>query len=276
MIIIMIVITSYSEIGHLSKILRIYVGVTNLRPRVTMQYPRSNVDQTRYIDVTEGTGTPYKFKFNFNYWVDQLTSWLRKIDVKITSTMIFTRYLVGALAASLVPAGAFGRSVFSFFGDTQRPLLKSGCDDGTGIVDPDGHCNGTGVVDDPIPQDREGFQFENPSTHCKYVSQMHIWDSFKTLEKDMNKLFTLIHKDVKFTVVGHHPIAGRYHDLLHFYVNALRRVSVMFFDHADQFEIHPQGIFGGCNAEWSVQEIQFKGVMNSGERISSELHLSYS
>lgn len=175
--------------------------------------------------------------------------------------MILTKYVLVALAASLFPE-ASGRFV-SGLGSSQS-LLRSGCDDGTGIVD-GGHCNGTGVVDDPLPKNREGFQFENPSTDCKYVSQMHIWDSFKDLEKDMNKLFTLIHKDVKFTVVGHHPIAGRYHDLLHFYVNALRRVSVLFFDHADLFEIHPQAIFGGCNAEWSVQEIQFKGVMNSGE-----------
>lgn len=98
---------------------------------------------------------------------------------------------------------------------------------------------------------------------------MHIWDSFKDLEKDMNKLFTLIHKNVSFTVVGHHPIAGHYNDLLHFYVNALRRVSVMFYDHADKFEIHPQAIHGGCNQRWSVQEVNFKGMMNSGK---SDVH----
>ncbi|KAJ5134648.1 hypothetical protein N7526_006013, partial [Penicillium atrosanguineum] len=113
-------------------------------------------------------------------------------------------------------------------------------------------------------RDREGFEFENPSAHCQFVSQLHIWDSFKDLEKDMSKLFTLI-QNVTFTVVGHHPIAGRYNDLLHFYVNALRRVSVLFLDHADTFEIHPRAIHGGCNSAWSVQEINFKGVMNSGD-----------
>ncbi|KAJ5958341.1 uncharacterized protein N7479_005491 [Penicillium vulpinum] len=181
--------------------------------------------------------------------------------------MLLSQYISYALLAFLLPSATFGRSILSIFGDnTQSPLLKSGCDDGTGIVDPDGKCNGTGVVDDPIPHDREGFKFENPSTDCKYASQPHIWDSFKHLEKDMSKLFTLIHKNVSFTVVGHHPIAGRYHDLMHFYVNALRRVSMLFFDHADLFEIHPRGIYGGCNAEWSVEEVQFKGVMNSGDK----------
>ncbi|KAJ5586372.1 hypothetical protein N7450_006159 [Penicillium hetheringtonii] len=66
-------------------------------------------------------------------------------------------------------------------------------------------------------------------------------------------------------LVGHHAIAGQYHDLLHFYVNALRRVSMLFMDHADKFEIHPMAIHGGCNSEWSVGEINSKGVMNSGE-----------
>jgi hypothetical protein len=171
--------------------------------------------------------------------------------------MLISRYLVIGLGIGLARTSSRATS------DPQKTLEDPGCD-GSGLVDPDGRCNGDGIIHDPAPGDREGFEFENPSTNCKFVSQMHIWDSFKDLEKDMSKLFTLIHKNVTFTVVGHHPIAGRYHDLLHFYINALRRVSVLFFDHADKFEIHPRAIHGGCNSRWSVQEIQFKGVMNSG------------
>lgn len=179
--------------------------------------------------------------------------------------MIASRYLIQALAAFALSTTITGRSILPFKQQNQVLLDSPGCD-GSGIVDPDGRCDGSGLIDNPPdPKDREGFKFENPSTDCKYVSQMHIWDSFKDLEKNMDKLFTLIHKDVDFTVVGHHPIAGRYHNLLHFYVNALRRVSVMFYDHADKFEIHPQAIHGGCNQRWSVQEVQFKGVMNTGE-----------
>ncbi|RAK83694.1 hypothetical protein BO79DRAFT_160229 [Aspergillus costaricaensis CBS 115574] len=151
-----------------------------------------------------------------------------------------------------------------------QPLDDPHCN-GTGLIDPsnpdqDHPCTGDGLIP-PSPADppREGFHFENPSTNCTYVSQPHIWDSFKILEKDMTKLFTLIHKNVSFTVVGHHPIAGHYNDLLHFYVNALRRVSVLFMDHADKFEIHPVAIIGGCESQWSVQEVNFKGVMNSGD-----------
>ncbi|RAK95162.1 uncharacterized protein BO80DRAFT_419603 [Aspergillus ibericus CBS 121593] len=161
------------------------------------------------------------------------------------------------------------------------PNIKddSSCD-GTGLIpptNPNNHCTGDGLIPpsppspSPIPPiltpdpTRENFTFENPTLECPYPSQPHIWDSFKTLEKDMTKLFTLIHKNVSFTVVGHHPIAGHYTDLLHFYVNALRRVSVLFMDHKERFEIHPVAIHGGCESRWSVQEVRFRGVMNSGD-----------
>lgn len=178
--------------------------------------------------------------------------------------MVAHRYL-HALVAWMLPVAIFGWALYPLQQNSQLPLEAPGCD-GSGIVDPDGRCDGNGLIDHPPDgKNREGFHFENPSTDCKYVTQMHIWDSFKDLEKDMNKLFTLIHKDVNFTVVGHHPIAGHYNDLLHFYVNALRRVSVLFLDHADKFRIHPQAIHGGCNQRWSVQEVNFQGVMNSGK-----------
>lgn len=75
----------------------------------------------------------------------------------------------------------------------------------------------------------------------------------------MTKLFTLIHENVSFTVVGHHPIAGRYNDLLHSYVNALRRVSVLFMGHADKFEIHPVAFIEGVS-QWSVQKVNLRGL----------------
>ncbi|EAU30483.1 conserved hypothetical protein [Aspergillus terreus NIH2624] len=191
--------------------------------------------------------------------------------------MVLIAYFLQALTAYILSAATFGLSFLAFGGQQQQhqqltphsqiPLEGPGCD-GSGIVDPDGRCNGDGLIDDPQPPGdkyREGFRFENPSTDCKYVSQMYIWDSFKTLEKDMSKLFTLIHKNVSFTVVGHHPIAGHYNDLMHFYVNALRRVAMIFSLHEDKFRIHPQAIHGGCNYEWSVAEIEFIGQMNSGE-----------
>ena len=161
------------------------------------------------------------------------------------SPMIFKPYLQAALVC-IVSISTISYAVFPFWQNYQ-PLIQS-----------------------PDPK-REGFRFDNPSTDCKYVSQMYIYDVFKVLEKDMGKLFTYVHKDVDFHVMGHHPVAGHYHDLLHFYVNALRRVSECFSEHAEKFEVHPQAIHGGCNSQWSVQEIQFKGLLNTG--IKTNVHL---
>ena len=171
-------------------------------------------------------------------------------------------------AAFVLPGSAL--SIVPF----QKPLENpDGCD-GSGIADP-GKCNGDGVIGEPETpphfghppknKNRDGFKFENPSTDCKYESQPALWDHFKSLEKDMGKIFTLIHKDVDFTIVGHHPGSGHYSDLLHFYINALRRYSVCFGNHPEAFRIYPQAIHGGCNSAWSVQEILFMGKTNHGK-----------
>lgn len=154
----------------------------------------------------------------------------------------------------------------------QNPQDTPRCDS-TDVTKPGDDCNRDSLINISPHiryKDREGFYFENPSTDCIFVTQMYIWDSFKDLEKDTSKLFKLVHKDGNFTVIGNHPIAGHYKDLLHFYVNALRRLGVLFMDHADKFEVHPRAIHGGCNQRWSTQEIQFKGVMDSGEHLATD------
>lgn len=70
----------------------------------------------------------------------------------------------------------------------------------------------------------DGFYFENPSLNCTYASQPYIYKAFSNLDRDVESLVGLIHPNVSFTVVGHHPLAGRYHDLKHFYINALYRL----------------------------------------------------
>ncbi|KAF9890983.1 hypothetical protein FE257_005240 [Aspergillus nanangensis] len=188
--------------------------------------------------------------------------------------MILVAYLLRALLAYAVSTATFSLA-FSPFKNQQQlasqlitPSEGSDCD-GSGIVDPNGRCNGDGIIDDPVSppdKDRDGFRFENPSTDCKYVSQMYIWDAFKHMEKDVTKLFVLVNKNVNFRVMGHHPIAGHYKDLMHWYVNAMMRVGNVFSEHPETFEVNPWAIHGGCNDPWSVAEVNFKGLMNSGDR----------
>ena len=133
----------------------------------------------------------------------------------------------------------------------QIPIPED-CQAAATIADPKNYAV---APEDIIRANRDGFFFENPETDCRYVSQPYIYKAFKTLETDLSRLFTLINKDVHFIIVGYHPGAGVYHDLMHFYVNALRRVSITASEHPDAFYVNPMGIHGDGNQEWSVQEM---------------------
>ena len=118
--------------------------------------------------------------------------------------------------------------------------------------------------DDIVRANEDGFFFENPSLDCKYASQPSIYSGMKTAEKSLSAYVALINKDVQVQVMGHHPLAGIYHDRTHFFVNALYRLSMTF--KREGFRVNPIGIHGGCDEEWSVQEINFKGQDISGKR----------
>jgi hypothetical protein len=148
---------------------------------------------------------------------------------------------------------------------TQKALVL-GCD-GSGIVDPSHPCPGDGIVappSNPTPGSREGFEFDNQSTNCKYMSQPAIWDAFKSWQTDLTQVLKLVNKNVDLTVMGHQPIAGHYDNVLIFFVNAIRRLGSFMSENQDKFEVHPLGIHGACDSKWSVQEVQFKGLMNNG------------
>lgn len=110
-----------------------------------------------------------------------------------------------------------------------------------------------------------GFYFENPSLDCRYASQPFIYRIFTSLEFDVEHLFAVIHPQANFTVVGHHPLAGHYHDLRHFYINALYRLNnVIRASYPEEYKITLRYIHGGCDQRWSVQEVLFEGRANNG------------
>ena len=185
--------------------------------------------------------------------------WLIQVQRDHTFIMIPLRFLP-ALVVHALPAVA---AVTDFIGNSRHAQIPvpGECQVAAKTTDPEDYAV---TPEDIVHANRDGFFFENPETDCKYVSQPYIYKAFKTLETDLSRLFTLINKDVHFTIVGHHPGAGVYHDLMHFYVNALRRVSITASEHPDAFRVNPMGIHGGCNEEWSVQEMNFKGRANSG------------
>ncbi|KAL2004494.1 hypothetical protein VTN00DRAFT_3466 [Thermoascus crustaceus] len=111
----------------------------------------------------------------------------------------------------------------------------------------------------------DGFYFENPSTKCTYASQPYIYKVFSNIDKNVENLFGLIHPNATFTVVGHHPLAGRYHDLKHFYINALYRIyNCARLKYPELYKGTLQYIHAGCDERWSVQELLFEGKANNG------------
>nr|ULT85506.1 maleidride dimerizing cylcase [Wicklowia aquatica] len=111
----------------------------------------------------------------------------------------------------------------------------------------------------------EGFYFGNPSTDCKYASQPYIYSEYKRWSEDNTHIVSMLTSDVDFTIVGHHPVSGHYHDFKHFYVNAFWRIGTCITEvYPELFKITLLQIHGGCNEEWSVQEVRFEGKANNG------------
>lgn len=111
----------------------------------------------------------------------------------------------------------------------------------------------------------EGFYFGNPSTDCKYASQPYIYSEYKRWSEDNTHIASMLTPDVDFTIVGHHPVSGHYHDFKHFYVNAFWRIGTCITEvYPELFKITLLQIHGGCNEEWSVQEVRFEGRANNG------------
>ena len=184
--------------------------------------------------------------------------------------MFYLRFLALGLAANVLPAAAGVTDLWGHRHQAQGPIPLAGdCQ----VKPTNVKTNDLAVTpNDILRANRDGFFFENPETDCKYASQPYIYKSHLTLETDFpGTLFKVMHKDAHVQVVGHHPLAGIYHDTMHFFVNALRRLAVTQSEHQDLFRVKLIGIHGGCNEEWSVQEIQFFSRTNTGKLQSRDL-----
>lgn len=108
---------------------------------------------------------------------------------------------------------------------------------------------------------RDGFKFENPSVDCAYTSQPKMYDLLGAFDSDVSAFFSIVHPDVDWTIVGHHPLAGHYPSAKLFFVNTLWRLRAAF----DVTRIGVAGLHAGCNSKWSVQELDFHGSAKGGE-----------
>ena len=110
---------------------------------------------------------------------------------------------------------------------------------------------------------RDGFQFENPSVNCKYTSQPRIYDILSHFARDTSFFFTMVHENVDWTIIGHHPLAGHYSTSMLFFVNTLWRLRAAF--DPSRFYLRVVAIHGGCNSNWVVPELDYHGYTKGGD-----------
>lgn len=167
--------------------------------------------------------------------------------------MVLSKVLVQAVALFFLSTSATARSILPKW-NTQQTFMDS-VDVNPIILHESQAVN---------PND-DGFYFENPETNCKYTSQPYIYDSYKHLAQNMFKLLEKIQPNVYFTIVGHHPVSGHYRDLKHVWINAFWRLTNCFLAvYPEEFEVTLLHIHGGCDQQWSVQEVLFHGRANNG------------
>ena len=111
--------------------------------------------------------------------------------------------------------------------------------------------------------DKGDFVFENPRTDCKFASQPYIYELFSEIAGHTSVVFEQLAPDAHFTVMGHHPFAGSYHDVRMVYSNSLWRLYNCLQDRA--VDAYVTAIHGGCDDRWAVMEFHFNATTNRGE-----------
>lgn len=110
-------------------------------------------------------------------------------------------------------------------------------------------------------------------TSCTYAPREHIQSLFTELTSGNSTVFyDQVVDDVDWNVQGTHPLAGRYHNKTVFLINAVNRIAKL----QDANRPHAAkllNIVGGCNEEWSAQEIRVTAYMSNGMWQSSSLVL---
>ena len=100
---------------------------------------------------------------------------------------------------------------------------------------------------------------------CKYASKDRINYLFTALAtKDYPTFFDAVVDNVNWTVEGTHPLSGTYYNKTTFVINTIARLARIQNNSAPN-GMNTFNIVGGCNEEWSSQEISSHQVMLNGK-----------
>ena len=109
------------------------------------------------------------------------------------------------------------------------------------------------------------------TTNCTYLSRAHINQVFSGLTQgNFSAFFSNVADDVDWNVQGTHPLAGRYPNKTLFVVNAVDRLAQsQNLDFPDTITL--VNVIGGCDEEWSVEELREQAVLKNGRFSSFDL-----
>jgi hypothetical protein len=141
-----------------------------------------------------------------------------------------------SIISSLLLVGSSG--VYAGIRTTsQKPIIESSSTASS-------HSSSSSFLSDD-PDYPSHFDFENPETNCKYVSQPWIYRTFNSVSDDMEGIFRYAHPDLHVRIMGHHPFAGYYHNPKMAFVNSLWRLNNCLQD--AKVDAKLWAIHGGCD-----------------------------
>ncbi|OJJ86357.1 uncharacterized protein ASPGLDRAFT_33268 [Aspergillus glaucus CBS 516.65] len=109
-----------------------------------------------------------------------------------------------------------------------------------------------------------GLSSATNHTTCSYPSKDTIKSVFSHIVSgDYPAFFTHVVDTVDWDIQGTHPLAGRYLNKTLFAVNALARLSKIQ-DNTAPHETTLINVVGGCDEEWSMQEMVATAVFQNG------------
>jgi ketosteroid isomerase-like protein len=99
----------------------------------------------------------------------------------------------------------------------------------------------------------------------KYPDEGDIAKIFESInEGDFMTFFHHVAPNVSWTMMGTHPLAGEYHNITIFAVDALERLN-QTMDPSQKTSMKLVSVVGGGDSEWSVQELHGTGIAKNGK-----------
>lgn len=107
--------------------------------------------------------------------------------------------------------------------------------------------------------------FSPKETPSKYPSETEITKIFDPIsEGNFMAFFAHVVPNVSWTMMGTHPLAGEYHNITVFAIDALERLK-QTMDTSQAVSMKLVNVIGGGDSEWSVQELHGTGVCKNGK-----------